>query len=137
MRKYILYHAPWQLLMIIIFIISSIPQDKLPEIKIIWSDKIAHFIIFGFLGFWLARALSHVKKRKTGKQYLLWSIFISSLFGVTDEIHQLLIPGRFCSFADWLADTLGVIVFVFIYEWYRNKKYRGGSRTAPPMEKQT
>jgi VanZ family protein len=38
------------------------------------------------------------------------AIIISSLYGVTDEYHQLFVPGRSFDLFDMLADTIGSIV---------------------------
>ena len=67
----------------------------------------------------MARSLSISKKDRWRKEYILWSIIISSTYGLTDEIHQFFVPGRFLSFIDWLADILGVVIFVWIYKWYK------------------
>ena len=37
-------------------------------------------------------------------------ILIVSGYGIIDEIHQSFVPGRFPSFFDWTADTLGAIL---------------------------
>lgn len=38
---------------------------------------------------------------------LVGAVALASLYGVTDELHQLFVPGRMCDPADWLTDTLG------------------------------
>lgn len=38
---------------------------------------------------------------------LLAAILIASLYGASDEFHQLFVPGRLCDAADWLTDTCG------------------------------
>ena len=45
------------------------------------------------------------------------------VFGVLDEWHQSFIPGRFSEFADWIADSLGAAVAVFLYtKWHRYRR---------------
>jgi VanZ family protein len=39
-----------------------------------------------------------------------------SLFGLCDEWRQSFTPGRFVEFADWVADTVGALVAVFVYQ---------------------
>jgi VanZ family protein len=135
MNKYLLYHAPWQFLMLIIFIQSSISMIELPDMGIDWFDKIVHFVVYGVLGFLVVRGFSRIKNIKIMKYYVIWSIFITSAYGITDEIHQFFVAGRICSFGDWLADMLGSIFVIYIYSWYKNKKCRDGSQTAPIIEK--
>ena len=38
---------------------------------------------------------------------LVAAILIASLYGASDEFHQLFVPGRLCDPADWLTDTCG------------------------------
>ncbi len=50
------------------------------------------------------------------------AIFIASLYGITDEFHQSFTPGRSVELVDWLMDTCGATLAVFVYarwEWYR------------------
>lgn len=56
-----------------------------------------------------------------GKKQLLLSILCSSLYAVTDEVHQLFVDGRSCEFRDWAIDTagaalgaIGFLVLIFI-----------------------
>ena len=48
----------------------------------------------------------------------------SLLYAVTDELHQLFVPGRLPRVADWAWDTLGALLamtLVFIWRWARRK----------------
>lgn len=55
-----------------------------------------------------------------GKRNLPISICITSLYAITDEVHQIFIDGRSCEFRDWGIDTCGAIVgaitFLAIYK---------------------
>lgn len=79
-----------------------------------WSaDKIVHFICYAAFSFWVAFACNIKTKNQ------LWiPILIISLWGITDEIHQMFVPYRSSSVFDWLADTLGAalgsVIYVFI-----------------------
>ena len=35
-------------------------------------------------------------------------------YGILDEVHQLLIPGRSCELLDFLADILGSVIGVIV-----------------------
>ena len=135
MYRYFKYHAPWQILMLIIFIQSSVRMIDLPEIGINWFDKIVHFLVYGMLGFLLARSILQLKTMKIKKYYFIWSITITSFYGMTDEFHQLFTAERVCSSGDWLADTLGSILFVAIYYIYNTKKYKTGLPSSLPVKK--
>jgi VanZ family protein len=107
-----------------IFILSSIPGDRLPGIEFNLADKIAHFIIFGVLGFLLARSLSVSSIDLLRESYVLWSTLIGIIYGLFDELHQYFIPGRYTSLSDWIADGVGVVFFVVVYRFWKNMKSR-------------
>jgi VanZ family protein len=52
----------------------------------------------------------------------LASAVLGSFYGMTDELHQLFVPGRTCDVWDWTADTLGVVLGIVIvprlWRWY-------------------
>ena len=48
----------------------------------------------------------------------LLSVTFCSLYGLSDEWHQSFVKGRFSDIADWLADTSGPGLAVFLlYNW--------------------
>lgn len=73
----------------------------------------AHFLEYAVFGALLFGALFLTRRcRREGRLYRLWSlalvaVAIASLYGATDEFHQLFVPGRLCDPADWLTDTCG------------------------------
>ncbi len=38
------------------------------------------------------------------------AIFLGSLYGLADELHQYFVPNRYADPIDWVADTLGSAV---------------------------
>ena len=118
MYNYLINHFPWQLLMIFIFILSSFSNDRFPRIDFEWADKIIHFIVFGLLGLFLYRSFLASRKLFLNKNALVYSMLIGSIYGLSDEIHQFFVPGRFASLSDLIADTLGVCICVVIYHYY-------------------
>lgn len=79
-------------------------QPSLPSVGhwLPHQDKVAHFLAYALLG-----ALAHRALPGTGRQRLLGALLLAGLFGVSDELHQALMPGRDPSALDWLADLLG------------------------------
>lgn len=67
--------------------------------------KTAHFCIFGMLGLLVTSAVSthDLSMKKTA----LYSLVISALYAVSDEVHQYFVPGRACMLKDMLIDTCG------------------------------
>ena len=58
----------------------------------------------------LALLLSFAFYFSRGKKSLLLSILVTSLYAVTDEVHQLFVEGRSCEFRDWAIDTAGAVI---------------------------
>lgn len=50
-----------------------------------------------------------------GKKSVLIAISFTSLYAVTDEIHQLFVTGRSCELRDWAIDTGGAIIGAIIF----------------------
>ena len=75
-------------------------------------DKLAHLAAFGLLALLLAR-VDWVRQRTALGPYL--AVLAVSVFGLTDELHQLTVPGRAGDPWDWLADTAGAGLAVVAY----------------------
>ena len=44
------------------------------------------------------------------KQEKALSLIFTSLYALSDEIHQIFIDGRSCEFRDWVIDTAGALI---------------------------
>lgn len=98
---------------IILFILTSLPSNKLPEIGL--SDKIEHFGAYLVLSFLLNMAFRFQKKIKLfSERPNLYSFLFVFIYGIFDEIHQAFIPGRYCDLFDLIADTIGAILGLII-----------------------
>lgn len=73
--------------------------------------KFAHCLEFAGLSFLFNIAL--FEQTNKIKPYL--AILFSSLYAVTDEIHQIFVDGRSCQLKDWAIDTLGAIIGTIIF----------------------
>ena len=70
--------------------------------------KAAHLFLFFMMGFCTANFVRNITK---DKKKMFWiPLAWSSLYAATDEIHQYFVPGRSCSFGDWVLDTAGVLL---------------------------
>lgn len=73
--------------------------------------KAAHFGEFALLSFFLTNAVfSTFNKKKAG----VLAFFISCVYAVTDELHQLFSDGRACSVIDMLIDSSGALLGAII-----------------------
>lgn len=67
-------------------------------------SSLAHFCEYAVLGALLMNALRcHMPLRRA----LAVAIACGSLYGASDEFHQLFVEGRLCDPLDWLVDTVG------------------------------
>ncbi len=117
---------------ITIFILSSLPGPTINEINVlnVW-DKAAHAIAFAAGAVVLAIAL-RISTAWSWKKIALVAAVAVSLFGATDEWHQLYTPKRSgADPADWLADTIGAVAGVaatsLVYARFERKNH-----TPPP-----
>lgn len=96
---------------LLIFVLSSFSSFPVP--KGIWSfDKVIHLVEYAVLGFLVAYALP-------GKPWWLAAV-ISTLYGVSDEVHQAFVPGRSADPFDACADAIGSAIgagFFGFHSW--------------------
>ncbi|HUV93679.1 MAG TPA: VanZ family protein [Anaerolineae bacterium] len=116
--------------MALIFWLSSQPKLPRPGPQIAISDELvayaAHAFLFGVLALLVWRVLRdrpHPMLESAARPPLLGTILLSGLYAVTDEVHQLSTPGRQASFADWLADLVGILIAIYLLT--RRAKQRG------------
>jgi VanZ family protein len=110
---------PVLLWMAIIFAFSStsaLPQAS-NELLDVLIKKSAHFCEFAVLGVLIHRAL-----RPDGR--ITWAggiaaIAFTATYAVTDELHQILVPGRHPSPLDVGIDTLGAITAILVLRRFR------------------
>lgn len=95
--------ALWALL---IFALSSIPGASFPASPIFTYDKLLHAGVYAVLGAFCFFALARTRARSTGVLVVIAGVMVT-LYGCTDELHQLFVPGRFADLRDVLADCVG------------------------------
>ena len=114
------YHLPVIALAIAIFILSSISQLNPPDLGFEIQDKFYHFVFYTMFGFLIARSFSVLNVSPFFHRYfLIFAVVFSAVYGLSDEIHQYFVPGRFCSIGDFVADSLGGVAGVFIYRQHQ------------------
>lgn len=67
--------------------------------------KLGHIGLYGLLGVCLFWAT---------KGSFRWSVMITAIFAVTDELHQGYVPGRSSRFGDILLDVSAAVVFILV-----------------------
>lgn len=124
MSRFAKYHLPFWLYIILIFVLSSIPGDKLPDEAFKFNDKVIHLFLYLVLYFFTY--LFFVNQRKSGllKKYsLILALIFCIIFGASDEFHQYFVPMRSCDIYDFLFDSLGGITgMTIVYIFYLKRK---------------
>jgi VanZ family protein len=115
LRNFFAYWFPILLYCMLIFIQSSHPS---PNIGPDWpfKDKVLHFTAYALLGALFLRAFYTTRIKHHLKLIFTLSVLFSALYGISDEIHQSFVPYRTADVMDALADMLGSIAGVYLYQ---------------------
>ena len=90
---------------ILIISVSSIPGHSIPRFIFFSWDKLLHVVEYSILGYLAVNSFRAISK----DQVIV--VIISCLgFACFDELWQSLIPGRFSSGLDIIADGIGITV---------------------------
>lgn len=95
----------------LIWIVSSVPGDSLPQLETFNLDTLAHVFVYLVLGILLF--VNHSKglfSRYSRQQILMIAIILAAL----DEAHQVFIPFRQVSVLDLAANIGGLTAAYFI-----------------------
>lgn len=121
-----LIYIPLIVYWITLFILTTIPVDNVPKL-FENQDKYEHFIAYCGLAILLSLALYFQKKSiLISSKAFLFALLLILVYGAVDELHQLFVPGRYCDFYDWLADSFGGIIgigIVFLFVRKISKYY--------------
>ncbi len=111
------YRLPFLALCGLIFWQSHFPSVMGPS-TIPFADKIMHFGTYAVLAFlcvrWMQMEFSGTKPITT----LMAGIFLTSLFGLSDEIHQSFIIDRTASVYDFMADCAGAVLGAWVFGFF-------------------
>ena len=97
-----------------LFVQSSLPA-LLPTPGDLPLDKLAHFGAYAVLGALCMRALAARPVAPRLARAALMSVLWCGLYGISDEIHQMFVPGRSAEVLDAAADLLGAVAGVLLY----------------------
>ena len=108
-----LVYIPLVIYWLLLILATSLPAADLPNIGTI--DKVNHFVAYFGLTVLLSLSfLFQIKYEILYKKAFKIAFIIVILYGAIDEIHQLFIPGRMADIFDWLSDTGGALIGVFL-----------------------
>ncbi len=98
----------------LIFYLSSLshPEEELPKFLFEQlGDKLLHVIEYAVLALLCYRAFRWAAGPQAGEYAVVLAIVATSLYGLTDELHQAFVP--LCAspvWLDWIADTAGAMI---------------------------
>ena len=105
-----------------IFFLSSLPSSSIGTLP--FSDKTIHFFLYLGFGSTFFYFLKNLKSDLSLIAVVIITFSFSLIYGLSDEIHQLFVPGRTFDLKDLLADTIGGtcggLLILFLYELKRS-----------------
>ena len=117
-KKFIYYWLPVIIYCLLIFIQSSYTSpENIPSLPYI--DKILHFVAYAILGVLFFRAFRTQRFKENINLVIMLSIISSSLYGLSDEVHQHFVPSRNADIMDALADIMGSICGVYVFKFIK------------------
>lgn len=107
--------------MLFIFILSSVPGPKIPDLSIPFFHKVVHFFEYAILGaLWLrAFAYGRTDVRFFKLSALAWTL--TAIFALSDEWHQTFVPGRSGRLEDVRFDVICAVVGIVLYPMVKNR----------------
>lgn len=86
------------------------PPSVGPEFAM--KDKVIHALVYCVFGLLLFRSFSTAGK--PALRAVLVALAVGIAYGALDEFHQYFVPGRDCSFYDFVADGAGMGLAVVV-----------------------
>ena len=137
MKRVAAYLLPIALWAGTIFVLSA--QSRLPTIEVNHFDKLVHASVYAVLGLLFTRALRGYGGARTTS--LVLGILFASAYGATDEVHQMITPGRSPDVRDWIADSVGAVAGAFAWTWFSSRlahrKAGSGAAIVPAPSRET
>ncbi|MFH1638037.1 MAG: VanZ family protein [Candidatus Woesearchaeota archaeon] len=108
-KYFISYIFPVVFYMAFIFYMSSLAGTSMGGPALFNIDKAYHIVEYFVLSLLLLRLMLH----HNVKNPYLYAILLASMYGITDEFHQLFVPGRHFNIYDILANVIGASLVLF------------------------
>jgi VanZ family protein len=115
LKRFALYWLPLILYCLFIYIQSDHPSpEQIPIFP--YVDKVLHVTAYGILGILFYRAYQTLRLKDNIKMLMFLSVVSASLYGISDEIHQSFVPFREAEVTDVIADMIGALSGVCLYQ---------------------
>ena len=124
LKNFIFCWLPLVVYCFLIYIQSDYPSpESLPSFE--FSDKLYHFAAYAVMGVLFYRAYQTLPLKNNILLLMLLSMISTSLYGLSDEIHQSFVPYRDGNLPDVIADVLGAVCGVYLYNlWTKARNNR-------------
>jgi len=117
-----IYVAPAIFYGILIIIATGTPGDRIPAIDIPGLDKVVHFGMHFIFAMLIHRALLyHANGNLLKAHTLILTVVFVSIFGIVVEWYQTFIPERFPTIGDAIANILGAVIYMLLYNMGLNR----------------
>jgi VanZ family protein len=94
-----------------IFVLSSLPGSAYPHTDLPNADKLVHLVLYATLGAACGRALVlRLLSPQRPAMIIGIAAALATVYGVTDELHQLFVAGRSADWRDALTDAGGALL---------------------------
>ena len=110
------------LIAIIIFYVSSLTFKPGIPGRFPWKSVAYHFYAFLFLAAFLLISLTNGKH----KNLIIIAVILGIIYAISDEVHQLFVPGRAFAISDILTDSAGILFATLIYLSLRYNEFKKG-----------
>jgi len=91
---------------------SSVPGQADGRSDLISS--LVHLIMYAVLCFLFIKLF--ISYGLENKKSIVYGFLATIAYGLTDEFHQLFVPGREMHLGDWLLDAIGALIMVSFYK---------------------
>jgi len=115
LKKYLL-RTPAVLLTILIFVVSSFPLKQVDLHSELGIDKLIHIVEYAVYSISISTALITFPDTILRRKLYLFTIIISMVYAASDEIHQAFVMGRNCSWLDFIANAIGIILGAYLFK---------------------
>jgi VanZ family protein len=119
-KNLLFYWLPLFIYCLLIYIQSAYPSFEHSS-NVLFLDKFLHLLAYAALGVLFFRAYRTLHMVNKHKILILISILSSSIYGISDELHQYFVPFRQADVMDALANILGSITGVLLYQFLFGK----------------
>lgn len=75
--------------------------------------KLAHYTLYAIGGILITNSVYQFSNKE--KRVIVISAIIGILYATSDEMHQLMVPGRSCSIKDIIIDSIGILTGIALF----------------------